>query len=434
MISNRFLRVGLVGLLFCGLCSCESGDKSIGGQFLSLDGNVVLIDTFTVNLSSFTSDSVVTSGKSVILAGETTDPIFGETQSRSYVVFGWPYDIGLVSETAEVDSFVLGLTYTGYYYGDTLKDISLNIHQLKEEVKFNENTSALYNSSSFLYESNPIGGITFLPRPKSKEEITIPLSNELGNNFLNLFKKYSDVVTSDETFADFFKGVVIVPSRGGAIVGFDVNDTSLFLKLYYHVSGVNETESSEITFEPYRTDRQFNQTITNKKNTSTAQLNKTPTSSENTMNCSYIQGGTSVVTRVDIPSLREVLYTHKNMQILSANLVIQPTPGQREVDLPESLNIYYSNKHNEFFPAVTTTGGSSQDGNLSVDYVFPENTAYTWDITDYVKKIISNNTILPDGMLIVPETYSTAFDRVVFSNQLKSKYKTKLKIYTITYE
>lgn len=433
MISIRMVRLsGLIFIMMCML-SCERGEKSIGGQFLNQEGRLSLVDTFSVNLSTFTSDSVVTSGQKIALAGITNDPVFGKTTSKSYMVFGFP-SVSQVSDDAVLDSLVLALTYTGYYYGDTLQKLNLGVHRLTEAVELDENTEALYNSSSFSYESEPLGSISLFPRPASIDKITIQISNQLGNDFLDIFKKNSDKVKDDESFIEFFKGIVLVPSSAGSIVGFDVNDTTLFLKLYYHIPSELGQDSKEIEFIPSTTSIQFNQITTSRANTPISKLGIAPTSANATGNCSFVQGCTSVITRVDIPFLNDFIQSHKNLEILRADLVIQPTLGQKVDDLPENFSIYYSNSHCEFVKELTSTSGATLDGNLQIDYVFPENTTYTWDVTSYVKQVISDNATKIEGLLIVPNDYHTTFDRVMFSNQTKSSYRTKLKLYTASYE
>ena len=127
-------------LLFLTLfTSCQTdnldGDFVVGSDYLSVNNKVLLIDTLTVNVSTINFDSLVTSNQSRILIGNYTDPILGKVKSESYFeLTPLTYNLGSSSDTETInyafDSIAMILKYDRYYYGDTTKVQTINIHQL----------------------------------------------------------------------------------------------------------------------------------------------------------------------------------------------------------------------------------------------------------------------------------------------------------------
>jgi len=431
-MTNRYSLTTPWIVLLLFLFSCEEGDKTIGTNFVTNQGAVIQTDTFTVSFSSFLLDSVITSNQNVALVGSINDKYFGSIHSQSYIVFGRS-DVYQLSEEAVFDSLVLELRMSGYYYGDTISELKFSAHRINQKVEFPQSGSSLYNTSNFTYDPSPVGSFAVHPKPVNQEKISTHLSPALGEAFLQQFQKFQDDFTSNDDFVDYFNGFVFVPNTANVIVGFDINDTSCVMKMYYHISGEVENESQEVDFKPYQTNRQFNQILSNRDGTITSKLNLDPVVSEITGGCSFVQGGTGIVSRVDFPSLSEVFKSRKNIKILKAELVIQPIFSDATT-LPPILNLYYTNKHNDFLTKVTSSDGSTLEGNLDIDEINNENTTYRWDISAYVDLVLGDNTSNLNGLLIVPEDYSVGFEHVVLADQLKSKCNTKLILYTIAYE
>ena len=311
--------------------------------------------------------------------------------------------------------------------------MEFSAHRITQKLEYPESGEAMYNTTAFRYDDFSLGDFSILPNPTVNEKVSIHLCKAQGEEFLSLFKKKSDPLSTTDDFVDYFNGIVLVPTTAKAIVGFEVSDTSMFMKVYYHVPGVLENESQFITLAPYQTGMQFNQIISKREGTVTEKINVKPINSCFTGGYSFVQGGTGIVSRVDFPSLKEILKTHKNVQIIKAELIVQPEYSDAE-NLPSVLNLYYTNKHNDFLQKLTTTSGAELDGDLQIDYTNGKNTYYSWDVSAYVASIIGENTSELNGLLIVPEDYSSGFDHVTIADQVKSKYRTKLKIYTIAYE
>jgi hypothetical protein len=435
MLIKRLDFVSIILLLLVGMSSCINGDRTIGSQLIDDDVSVNTVDSFTVTLSSYLLDSVVTNNKSVALVGEYINPLFGKTIASSYIQFGRPY-ITQLAENAVFDSLKMTMYYSGYYYGDTLTPISFSLHQVNQSITYPENTiSYLYNTTSFSYNTESIGDTTMLIKPKTKDKVVIKMSNVLGNEFFNKFLNYSAEFTSQSDFVDYFKGIAIVPETGNAIVGFVVSDTSMHMDMYYHIGGDVVNIAQHVTFYPYDTQKQFNSIHSDRTSTLIENISESPTLSSATGNYAYLQGGTGIVTRVDFPTLTNILATYKHMQVLRAVLIVQPVgEGGSTQFFPQHLNLYYSNKHNDFLTIVKDSQGNTETGDLYTDQIIPDNSYYAWDITTFVNTLLGTNTSQLNGLIIVPENVTSTFDHVTFADQFRSRYKTQLKLYIASYE
>jgi hypothetical protein len=80
-----------------------------------------------------------------------------------------------------------------------------------------------------------------------------------------------------------------------------------------------------------------------------------------------------------------------------------------------------------------TTGTEAQYGNLTTDWLYGEDTYYTYDVTGYLQAQLEVSGDNTNGLLFLPPSpaYNTTFNRVVFGNRQNSK-AIKLKVYYIS--
>ncbi|HNV51384.1 MAG TPA: DUF4270 family protein, partial [Tenuifilaceae bacterium] len=374
--------------------------------------------------------SLETSGKSIALVGRYSDNNIGILNSKSYVLLN-PSIYTLEEETV-YDSLVLIVVPSGYYYGDTLANYSIKVHRVTEAIEKEKYDGLLSNNSHFEYDTNPIGEKTFKPRPKSGNEIRIPMNDDLGLELTNKFKSSSNPF-SEESFTYYFKGIQLETSETtNCILGYTVNDTSLYFRLYYHLEGYDETKYLDM--KASSTNLQFNQITADSTNSVISKLSQETTDSEILNNNAYVQGGTGIVTRIDFPTLKTLLLQNRKFEVIKAELSIQPSAEMDFSYLPSNLYLYLSNKHNDFITQLTDNDGNAVNGSLNKDYIYRENTTYSWDITSYINLIVENPESEYNGLLLLPENYDKEFNHVVIANQQKSKYRTKLKLLILYYE
>ena len=170
---NKFLFLIIVIVVAIVACNDKNNMNSfsIGDDFVNTATNVAIIDTYSVRMSTVIRDSLETSKKNVLLAGNFYDEYFGGVSSETYVEFSLPEEFGsggnlLLDSFTYFDSLTLNLKYSDLVYGDTLKEQTFEVYQLDEELMLHDLDGQLYNSSSFKHKDELLGSVTLKPRPR----------------------------------------------------------------------------------------------------------------------------------------------------------------------------------------------------------------------------------------------------------------------------
>src|SRR6218665_55568 len=231
----------LILLFVLSLFSCgtdtDTGEFNVGSDYLALSNKVILIDTATVTMSTINFDSLATSSRGRILIGNYDDPVFGKVKSDSYFQLSADtYALNSVGSDTEsinyvFDSISMILKYDRYYYGDTTRVQTFNIHRLTQKVKPNKEDNNFYNNSTLTYSPESLGSISFQPRPKQKDSINIQMDKVFGEALFQKIKKRE--VTDFDSFTEYLKGFVLVPenSTSSNVIGFSVSSSKV--RLYY---------------------------------------------------------------------------------------------------------------------------------------------------------------------------------------------------------
>jgi hypothetical protein len=435
--------------------SCDKPTIDYGSQFITNNNtNVVVIDSVTTQLSTVSLDSFPTAATGAQMIGSYHDPYFGTITSSSYLQIGPPPTI-YVPNTAGLDSIDLILRLNKTFYGDTTLPITIDVSQLDTVISLPQPfiQATFYNNSSIPYNSTPWGSATFVVSPTDlhttqnyQDSVKIRLPDSLGVKILDLMEYKSDSITNINTFLSYFKGVYIYPdpSSSGVIYGF--RDTA-FIKLYYHEPSIFPDYT--YTILPFNAKgHQFNHITFDRTGTQLANISSpvyavpytdthilpaTATSDSSV----YLQGGTGLQVKLQFPYLANLLQLPDYIGILRADLILQPVFGSYspELALPPQVILSQSNPANTIGTTITGTAGV-QYGTLDVDYIYGQNTYYTYDITAYVKQIIVDPMIYQDALIfnMPPPSSVTTMNRAVFQNKRFSttNYYVTLKIYYIS--
>jgi hypothetical protein len=412
-------------------CKENPGEFTLGEEFVESQTNLTLIDTFSVSFSTVILDTVVTSGTGSILLGNYQDEVFGKIKSNSYFQIGIPdsliyYDL---QDDDLYDSLNLILIYNNYYFGDTTNTQKISVHQLTEKIESDESGN-ITSSTTFNYNSNPIGSIIYTPQPNA-DTLFIKLSDDVGLDLFSKLRDNSEILTDNETFINYFHGLVLVSDDlyEGSIIGFNVNTENVKLILYTHRIS-QTTEKLNYDFELENTNMQFNNIVHNFSSTQLAQLIEQRNELPNMISdgLSFLQGGTGLVVRVDFPTLQEILLFDRGL-VVKGELSITPLPGSYvNFTLPPTLVIYQSdalNRRNGLVYNSTST--------LTTDDLYQEETIYTFDITEFLKDELMDSYRDPEkGLLITlpSDNLNTTFYRLIAD---ATSNKNKLKIYYLTY-
>jgi hypothetical protein len=446
---NRLLLLPVLVLAF--LTGCQKPNINFAQSFITGNPtNIIVIDTITPLLSTIIVDSFPTAGSGTLMIGRYQDTAFGLITCKTILQVGPPASLPSISNLAAYDSLSLILRPNKSFYGDTTKFQRYVVSQLGSVIQLPGIQTTFYNTSTFVPVDslNPLGSSVAYIAPSipytsqfNNDSLKIKLTDPLGQSLFNLLQGQSDTVKNAAAFLSYFKGLCIYPDNTslGAVYGFR---DSIILRLYYHEPGVILT-GKFVDFRINNRNFQFNNVSFNRSNTALAVLdsllenNKNSVSSSvpsaNTKFASYVQAGTGVQTKIQFPYLTQIPALPDYLSVLKALLIIKPIMGSYSPTsfLPSQLYLYQTDQNNGI--GLPLAG----NGSLVVDYTYGANTAYTYDVTNYIKGQISLGQIANSNnglILTMPApSYDTTLCRVIIGDRQNSRTNIQLKLYYASY-
>jgi hypothetical protein len=428
------------------MISCNSdtdaGEFVVGSDYLSVGNKVVLIDTLTVEMSTINFDSLVTSSQSRILVGNYDDPIFGKVKSNSYFELSTD-KYSLYNEDSEAnlpnyvfDSIAMILKYDNYYFGDTIKVQTFDIHRLTQKVKPNKEDKNFYNNSVLSYSPESLGTISYKPRPLEKDSINIRMSDNFGSELFQKLKKRE--VTNYDEFIEYLKGLVLTSSTGNSssVIGFK-RATSV-VRLYYSKYQGDAETSFVKDFTIVDASKQFNSIALDKTGTLIQNLpiSSGKLSSTQTENKGFIQSGSGIACRIDFPNIKQLKYTANKGAIVDAELILKPVPNtySKIYPLADSLRVYVGDNLNRISGTLNNSSGVSMYALLNkANDEFNENVAYKISIGGFLQKEMLKQSDSRSSLILTLPNINKAVNRIVLGDQKLPNNKIELKIYYITY-
>jgi hypothetical protein len=420
------LRISLFCYLFVSVCACNENSE-IGVDFFD-EGSleVLYVDSLSLKVSTVMLDSMITNSPSRLLVGSNTDNKLGKLTAKSYFQLTPDQAYSIDKDKTTFKRVNLRLTYDSYSYYDTLIANALSVHSVTEEIVLDD--GYLYNNHSFSYDAEALGSTIFYPTPNRSDTLDIALSNDFGQEIFELIRTQSDVLSTNEKFFRYLPGLTIVPSGGqdGPIIGF----SSAQLYVYY-LDNTNVPSTEEYVTFSIGSNLSFNQVTADRSSTLLSNLLRKDVGvkSSETDNISYLQSGTGLALRVEIPYVKELLLQNSNIIMSYAQLEMVPVQGtyNKNTALPITLSGYGVNLRNDF--TSTSAVASAQ---LYEDLDIGRNTRYVADVSDYVRQQLKGTETLGNAILFIPLDDELRFSvtRAYIGDQ-QSQYKMKLKVYYV---
>jgi hypothetical protein len=451
-----FLLSSLLALFF--LASCQKQPSVQFGSTYTSDNssaNIVVVDSTTIDMSTVYTDSTATAATGFMMVGSYADPYLGQVNSRSYLQVAPPSSLPTLDpqlDTYDSIGFVMLFPKGNPYYGDTTVQQTYVVNQIDTLFQFGNFQNGWFSNSSL-----PIGpdlgsaSVTIAPNfiyttQNAGDTVKIRMDDNLGRQLYNMVYNKSDTLTSSVNFFNWFHGLCISPAAGskGIIYGFK---DSAIMRIYYRQNGVTSV-TKYIDFAMSNKSFQFNNLRPDWTGSPIANLVKPTTSaqpppltpSSQTAHASYVQtiGGLNI--KLTFPFLGAIAQRPDYIGLLRAQLTVIPLAGtfNTTLQLPPQVGIYTSDVHNTLISALPASGTSgAQTGNLSLNYLFPLNTYYTYDVTNFVKTQITNTNPGFDqtGLILsVPQpTANAAFRRLVVADQsYPTQQRVTLSVYYIS--
>lgn len=427
-------KTGLFILFFIVANACED-PGSIGEDFIINEPvNLYYLDTVSVKFSTVQLDSIVTSTLGTFLTGYHEDERLGNISAKGFFRVGLD-SIGsttIPGSTAAYKNVVLRLEYDDYAFYDTTGEVSLSVYQLAEEIVLDEDTDALYNTSSFSLSEDDrdstayVGRHTFIPYPKLRDYVEIPLDEWLGKELFHLVKEEDDILEELNDFLDAYPGFALVPDQtSGSILRFS---TSSRLVINYIEGG----EDEKLVF-PINNQYHFTQISSDREHTQLNGLDYTNTSvaSETSDNEAYLQAGAGLAIRIDFPFLKQFKEVETKDILTQSYLTLGVVKNSysKNRPLPETLLIYVVDHLNRVVSEY------SAQTSLVLDKEFGENTQYNILITSFLESQLSVEQTNEYALLILlpTETFYSSVDRLVIGNK-QNDFRSLLKLYMLNYK
>ena len=128
------------------------------------------------------------------------------------------------------------------------------------------------------------------------------------------------------------------------------------------------------------------------------------------------------MVKINIPDLLSLKELHPFVQVLKAELIVRPAPGTYSYPyvLPGALSLYSTDESNALISQLTdATGQSVLTGNLQTDHLYGEQTYYSYDITAFIKSVISEGQFSKSALMLTASTGTTetSLQRLVINDQ-----------------
>lgn len=416
-------------------CSEEDQESSVGDKWINSSTRVLFFDTLTVKSSTLKLDSLIVSGAGRVLIGQYNDPVFGKVKSKSYFQF-LPSRYSIDSE-AIYDSIAFILRYDRYSSNDTLFPQRFLISEVTEDLKPHD--ELYYNTSHYNSDVDILTEHEFNPRPRSKDSTHISLDKQFGER---LFKKLqNNEITNIDRFLNEYQGLLLEPDDSGtAILAFSKNS---FLRLYYtnEEELENQEETLDLRLVQENTFNNISAGLTQDLLPSLPPQSESVSSGE-TGNHSFIQAGTGIATKIEIPHLKslediEGTGSEGTGSIVEAKLKFYLNTSKDRTLRPvkDSLRLFIINQRNEIIGDVFGYNGQPTLANI-------EEKEGEFNLIRYsvpIKKFIDDKNSAYDGdnwslLIYAPDLTSSVDAFELFGEGAAKEQKMKIEITYAIYD
>jgi len=348
----------------------------------------VVIDTLTLEVSSIRLDSFATTDTERLLVGRHNDEYIGEVSSIPFFEVAYQDLQFYPPSNSRFDSLTLVLYYD-YHYFDTLQTQTIDVYRIAEKMELNTYGS-LYNTASFSLEKAPLTSISFKPRPNHSDSLEIRMPDALGRELLEKGINADGELFNLVLFTNYLHGFALVPGRDSeGFLGFTKANSSL--KLYYSDYTEIPPTGRSYKFPVSQGTICYNKITYDPKGTplSGIQDQLDEMRSDSTGGLAFIQAGAYMLTKIEVPYLKELLILPGTAYVPHADLIIRPqagTYGNGNVPLPSYLVGYYGSSNNYSLGNFASTSG------FVLDDEFGRDTYYKMDVTQQINNLLDNST------------------------------------------
>ncbi len=431
----------------CGDQSLDEISTPMGEEYIDGEAGIMMIDTFSVKLSTVIMDSVRTSQSGEALVGSFNHPDFGQIHSDAVFRISSPGRINL-DEDDIYDGIEFCIKYNDYYLGDTtvthsftIEEVASDLEEMKRDQKVGSTRYDFYNTTR-VTTKRILGEYTVVPKVTNSDTIKIPLDDDFGRELFEMLQNDDDNITVASDFYDYFKGVMLKSNRNinQSVIGYATDSCSI--KLLYHTT-LDQRVDKEIYLKAEGNSvYQFNSIETDRNGSLLNGLfdQEVNLSSADTDDKCFVQAGTGIYAKIDFPGLERAEQLPALNQIIKAELVLMPLDYTEDEynDFPNRLFVYESSKKNELGQLIL----ASNNSDISYMYLFDnavdeeQDEYYTVDITSqFVAEFLDG--IYDDDFSFLIGLSSTdmasKLTSISFGGHNNKDFQPKLRLYTYYY-
>jgi hypothetical protein len=277
------------------------------------------------------------------------------------------------------------------------------------------------------------------------------MPDSLGIKLFNWIVEGNDTIDYSDLFLEYFKGFVLIPIttdqnwsssfyglNSGEITEGSDDFNEVELRLYYKKPDAEA--NSYISFVPTSKDYIFTHYSSDRNGTviETMQSGSFIMPSGQTNNQVFIQSGSGLAVKIEIPLLERIHEISSNITILDARLVVKPHKGTYPLarKLQNDISVYWTDKKNRMIGALTDVAGESNiTGVLTANDEFDEPPYYSFYVLDYVLDKTSTEQQTDDALMLVfsGTSMATSLTQLILDDQSLSKNSFMLQLYYMTY-
>lgn len=427
MQAVRYFILPLFFALWLG--GCTKTDISFKEEEDGTDPSITYYDNYPVILSTYKTDSFITSGHSSWSIGYHRDSWFGNTEAAGFTEVLLPDENPLKSQSVLFDSLVLVIKPNGSYYGDTTLPLHLVVNELTENISNEDDDTRYYYPRTFSYNPVPAGTRTLAVRPKRDSLISIRLSDALGLDLFQKMKTNAIQIQSQSEFIKYIKGfrIGVDTNLTNTLAYFSIPSDSMIIRMDYRINGTPFQEK-KLNFR-VNTNRQYNYLHTDRQFSPMSvftEFKKQLKASALTQHKAFLHSNLGSMIKINIPDLLTLKELHPYVQVMKAELILRPAPGTYNYPyvLPPALHLYSTDESNALLSQLTdATGQNTLTGDLLIDHLYGEQTYYSFDITAFVKSVISEGEFSKTSLMLTASsgTTETSLERLVINDQTLAK-------------
>jgi hypothetical protein len=413
VFSATFLFIALVSV------SCKKKENQLGIN--NIDQNNILdskgLDTFKLITYTFEQDSVITKNNLVTLLGSYQDPTFGTVNGEIFTQMeleSLSPSFGDLS-TVVIDSFVLGLVYSGHYGkvgNQTVEVFKIDdVNGIHADSNYYEHSSVSSNQVTSLIATgqeivnmNP-DNITIIDDIEVPSQLRIQLDTNEARAIMQDSQSLPASFESTDAFSDYFKGLHIrtanvgQTSGEGGVMYFDMINPSSKMTIYYKLAG----EQKKFDFFINSGATFFNKVdMDNSMTNVEAVINNTLLGKE----AFYAQAFKSRAV-VEMPSISNI---KPNATIHSAIMTL-PVAHQTGVEYEPAGFIRIRREDPDNQGAYLDI---SRPGTASVAQYSSVRKSYTFDLRYHAQRILLGE-IENTPLVISPVFFNSSADRIIFN-------------------